>query len=182
LGNVRDDQRSKKDPSSSSPSESDERAQASKSESNFFASAIPSSLTSFLLNILDSPAYANLTTRFLNDEFNPSTPNVDGVKYFSVAGRLPSVSVWHPFWLPKMVLDGVEEREREAMRNKWLESFGSSWQQEPQQHQRPLWAKEDEWGNDGLVTVQSAKWGEFLGIMEGCDRKYISFLSFMRLG
>jgi len=24
-------------------------------------------------------------------------------------------------------------------------------------------------GNDGLVTIQSAKWGEFLGIMEGCD-------------
>lgn len=27
----------------------------------------------------------------------------------------------------------------------------------------------DEWGNDGLVTIESARWGEFLGIMEGCD-------------
>ncbi len=24
-------------------------------------------------------------------------------------------------------------------------------------------------GNDGLVSVESAKWGEFLGVMEGCD-------------
>jgi len=24
-------------------------------------------------------------------------------------------------------------------------------------------------GNDGLVTVSSAKWGKFLGIIEGCD-------------
>lgn len=31
------------------------------------------------------------------------------------------------------------------------------------------WEQDDEWGNDGLVSVQSAKWGEFLGIMEGCD-------------
>lgn len=36
---------------------------------------------------------------------------------------------------------------------------------------RPRWAKESEWGNDGLVTVQSAKWGTFWGIMENCDRK-----------
>lgn len=29
--------------------------------------------------------------------------------------------------------------------------------------------REDEWGNDGLVTVQSARWGKFLGIVDGCD-------------
>lgn len=33
----------------------------------------------------------------------------------------------------------------------------------------PLWEQDDQWGNDGLVTVQSARWGEFLGILEGCD-------------
>jgi triacylglycerol lipase len=26
-----------------------------------------------------------------------------------------------------------------------------------------------EWGNDGLVSVQSARWGEFLGTVEGAD-------------
>jgi len=34
---------------------------------------------------------------------------------------------------------------------------------------KQLWERDDQWGNDGLVTVQSAKWGEFLGTLEGCD-------------
>jgi len=38
-----------------------------------------------------------------------------------------------------------------------------------EERKRPLWAVDNEWGNDGLVTVQSSKWGEFLGTMEGCD-------------
>ena len=89
-----------------------------------------------------------------------------------------SVSVWHPFWLPKMVLDGVEETERGKLKKLWESaSAGHNWGD----HNTPLWANEREWGNDGLVTVQSAKWGEFLGIMEGCDRKFflVSIFSFL---
>jgi triacylglycerol lipase len=26
-----------------------------------------------------------------------------------------------------------------------------------------------EWGNDGLVSMQSARWGRFLGTVEGAD-------------
>ena len=37
----------------------------------------------------------------------------------------------------------------------------------------PLWEQDDQWGNDGLVTVQSARWGELLGILEGCDHSDI---------
>ena len=40
------------------------------------------------------------------------------------------------------------------------------------EHRQEKWRYEhggDRWGNDGLVTVQSAKWGEFLGILEECD-------------
>ena len=92
------------------------------------------------------------------------------MKYFSVGGRISakSVSVWHPFWLPKMVLDGVEEKERERLKKVWeLENDGrKTWDEKA-----PFWADESQWGNDGLVTVQSARWGEFLGTMEGCDRK-----------
>lgn len=62
-----------------------------------------------------------------------------------------------------MVLDGAEEKERSKLRTMWEQ--GSS------EQDTPLWAQDREWGNDGLVTVQSAKWGEFLGIMEGCDRE-----------
>ncbi|KAF8158484.1 Alpha/Beta hydrolase protein [Crassisporium funariophilum] len=129
--------------------------------------SLPSSFTTLLLSIVDSPAYANLTSHYLNTVFNPATPDDPRVKYWSVAGRMSakSVSVWHPFWLPKMVLDGVEETERERLKKLWEQERGASGLGEDV----PLWANEREWGNDGLVTVQSAKWGEFLGIMEGCD-------------
>lgn len=109
--------------------------------------ALPSSFTTLLLSLLDSPAYANLTTAYLTSVFNPSTPDDPSVKYFSVAGRVNGVSVWHPLWLPKMVLDRYEDRQREKGHG----------------------APEQAWGNDGLVTVESAKWGEFLGTLEGCD-------------
>ncbi|KAF5314946.1 hypothetical protein D9619_007396 [Psilocybe cf. subviscida] len=141
------------------------------SDSSFTLSlaSLPSSFTTLILSIVDSPAYANLTSAFLNDVFNPATPDDPRVKYWSVAGRMSadSVNVWHPFWLPKMVLDGVEEKEREKLKKEWAEKFGfgADWPKD----QTPLWADEREWGNDGLVTIQSAKWGEFLGTMEGAD-------------
>ncbi|KAJ7135453.1 Alpha/Beta hydrolase protein [Mycena crocata] len=123
--------------------------------------ALPSSFTTLLLGIVDSPAYANLTSSYLNDVFNPQTPDDPRVKYFSVAGRMHGASIWHPFWLPKMVLDGAEEKERERLR--------AIWENGNRADSDPIWQRESEWGHDGLVTVQSAKWGEFLGIMEGCD-------------
>ncbi|KAG6887327.1 hypothetical protein C0995_016146 [Termitomyces sp. Mi166 len=126
-------------------------------------SGLPSSFTSLLLSIVDSPAYANLTTNYLNEVFNPRTPDDPTVKYFSVAGRVDSVNIWHPFWFTKLVLDGSEEKHQNKLR--------VLWEQEPKPVSTPPWAQEREWGNDGLVTVQSARWGEFLGIMEGCDRK-----------
>ncbi|GBE85094.1 Alpha/Beta hydrolase protein [Sparassis latifolia] len=134
----------------------DHDASASKPPSNstksslLFAS-LPSSFTTLLLSVVDSPAYANLTSAYLDNVFNPATPDDPSVKYFSVAGRVTNLSIWHPLWLPKMVLDGFEEKERERLRDD------------------PRWDRSDEWGNDALVTVQSARWGEFLGIMEGCD-------------
>ncbi|PFH54027.1 hypothetical protein AMATHDRAFT_170612 [Amanita thiersii Skay4041] len=131
-----------------------------------FAS-LPSSFTTLLLSILDSPAYANLTSRFLNDVFNPATPNDPSVKYFSVAGRMSGVNIWHPLWLPKMVLDAFETRQRNRLKAQWEGTTGRNGQMDPSMPS--LWAQEREWGNDGLVTIQSAKWGEFLGIMEECD-------------
>ncbi|THG98575.1 hypothetical protein EW145_g7402 [Phellinidium pouzarii] len=118
--------------------------------SAFSFSNLPSSLTTLLLSVLDSPAYANLSTHYLEHVFNPATPNDPRVRYYSVAARTASMSVWHPLWLPKMVLDGVEARERAA-----------------QQHSATVSA--DDWGNDGLVSIRSARWGEFLGTLEGCD-------------
>lgn len=81
---------------------------------------------------------------------------------------MAGVSVWHPFWLPKMVLDGVEQKKREKLRREWEANVENGGQEELGQ-QKPLWSQDEQWGNDGLVTVQSSRWGEFLGILEGCD-------------
>jgi len=88
-----------------------------------------------LLGTFDSPAYANLTTSYLTKIFNPRTPDDPRVRYFSVAGRTGPLNIWHPLWLPKLILDGADGGE----------------------------------GNDGLVSVDSARWGEFLGALEGAD-------------
>ncbi|GAA6034122.1 hypothetical protein JCM8097_000706 [Rhodosporidiobolus ruineniae] len=105
------------------------------------------SVTSYLLDLLDSPAYANLTPSFLRDAFNPSTPNREDVKYYSIAARTDKIPIWHPLWLPKLVLDGAEAaRVAQGV------------------------AAPPEWrGNDGLVSLDSARWGEFLGTFDHCD-------------
>lgn len=108
--------------------------------------AFTTALTSYLLNIFDSPAYSNLTTSFLRD-FNPSCPDSPNVKYTSVAGRTRKMSVLHPLWFPKLVLDAASE-------NGYAEDAGHS-------------GNEYE-GNDGLVSVSSAKWGEFIGAVDPC--------------
>ncbi|OBZ71448.1 hypothetical protein A0H81_08511 [Grifola frondosa] len=118
-----------------------DRIKASPMKSTLSFASLPSSFTTLLLSLLDSPAYANLTSTYLTTVFNPSTPNDPAVKYFSVAGRVANMSVWHPLWLPKMVLDGFEERERARLR----------------EHGHPAAYAESEWGNDGLVTLQSAR-------------------------
>ncbi|KAF8904049.1 Alpha/Beta hydrolase protein [Gymnopilus junonius] len=155
----------------SAPESSPKPKTKSSSESAFSLSlsSLPSSFITLLLSVVDSPAYANLRSSYLDDVFNPATPDDPSVKYWSVAGRMSakSVSVWHPFWLPKMVLDGVEEKERDKLKKIWEEENAGGahgWGKDI-----PFWANEREWGNDGLVTVQSAKWGEFLGIVEGAD-------------
>ncbi|KAF8133888.1 alpha beta-hydrolase [Boletus edulis] len=122
---------------------------------------LPSSFTTLLLSLLDSPAYANLTTSYLNDVFNPSTPNDPRVKYFSVASRIDEMNIWHPLWFPKMVLDDAERKARERLKAAVRNTSHSA--------SIPPWEQEHEWGNDGLVTVRSARWGEFLGVLDGCD-------------
>lgn len=73
-----------------------------------------------------------------------------------------------------MVLDEAEMKQRLKVKESWeqrQEKDGLGSDEVGDDEGIPLWAQEREWGNDGLVTVQSAKWGEFLGTLEGCDRK-----------
>lgn len=60
-----------------------------------------------------------------------------------------------------MVLDDAERKARERLKAAAPNTSYSS--------TIPPREQENEWGNDGLVTVQSARWGEFLGILNGCD-------------
>ena len=70
-----------------------------------------------------------------------------------------------------MVLDGFEEKHK-ANRSDFYAGPGEP----PQRHggggSRMLFGDipgHEMWGNDGLVTLQSARWGQFLGVMEECD-------------
>lgn len=173
LGKIGDSYPAKPSPSALDPSHHKSTNEATSSLGHALTS-LPSSVTTLLLSIVDSPAYANLTSDYLNNTFNPATPDNPHVKYYSVAGRMDSVNVWHPFWLPKMVLDGWEQNQRTKERKNW-EEYIKGTSLEDKTH-TPRWASDREWGNDGLVTVQSAKWGEFLGIMEGCDREFLGSL------
>jgi len=75
-------------------------------------------------------ALKQLTPAYLNETFNPQTPDDPRVRYFSYAGKIePPKHAWSNFPRPL------------------------SW--------RIL--QELEGDNDGLVSVESAKWGEFLG-------------------
>jgi len=105
---------------------------SSSSSAAFSFSSLPSSFTTFLLTEI----------------FNPRTPDDPRVRYFSVAGRTGGLNIWHPLWLPKLILDGTDDRE----------------------------------GNDGLVSVQSARWGEFLGTIEGADHWTLRGASGIELG
>lgn len=124
---------------------------AEQAQSALNSLGLPQSLSvavsEYLLDLLDSPAYANLTPSFLKEVFNPQTPDKEGVKYYSVASRTDRMPIWHPLWLPKQVLDGAEAaRQAKGM------------------------GAEERWrGNDGLVSVDSAKWGHFMGVIENCD-------------
>ncbi len=113
-----------------------EQVRSQASSHTLSLSSLPSSFTTFLLGLFDSPAYANLTTSYLTETFNPRTPDDPRVRYFSIAGRMSAPNIWHPLWFPKVVLDSAA-------------ASGAD--------------------NDGLVSVDSARWGEFLGTLEGAD-------------
>lgn len=65
------------------------------------------------------------------------------MKYWSIGARISEISFFHPLWLPKLILDSHQEK----LRKQGVPSLG----------------------NDGLVTVDSAMWGDFLGALEECD-------------
>lgn len=88
------------------------------------------------------------------------------------------MNVWHPLWLPKLVTDGAEAKDRARLRSEASSALGlnsldptasAHYSLRNGENSLPPWENDELWGNDGLVTLQSARWGEFLGTMEGSD-------------
>ena len=78
---------------------------------------------------IDSIAFHNLSTNFMINEFNPSTPDHPAVAYFSY-GAQADIPVWSPLGVSCSILKNLEGP------------------------------------NDGLVSVNSAKWGTYLGTVQ----------------
>ncbi|KAI4227058.1 MAG: hypothetical protein L6R36_002677 [Xanthoria steineri] len=77
---------------------------------------------------IETGAFTQLTRRFMQEDFNPKTPNREGVRYLSYGA-----SVDPPIWSAFKRSHRIVEREEGA--------------------------------NDGLVSVESSKWGEYKGTL-----------------
>ncbi|OAD00146.1 hypothetical protein MUCCIDRAFT_146813 [Mucor lusitanicus CBS 277.49] len=82
-----------------------------------------------LIRLVDTEAYANLSTDYCKNYFNPNTPNDPNISYYSY-GANASFPAWSLLNLP----------------SKWI--------------------KEKEGMNDGLVSVESAKWGTYIKTLQ----------------
>jgi hypothetical protein len=102
-----------------------------------------------LLSYLDTPAYACLTTDYLTQHFNPSTPDSPNVKYYSYGASCDNMRLLSPLRLPWEI---IKQREGD---NDGLGKF--------------LFAVCSSCPCDGglianarLVSVYSARWGEYI--------------------
>ncbi|KAF8946537.1 hypothetical protein BGZ47_000267 [Haplosporangium gracile] len=62
----------------------------------------------FLIPFLDTPAYANLTTEYCTQVFNPNTPNDPQVAYYSYGASVPRLPIWAPLGFPWEVINARE--------------------------------------------------------------------------
>jgi hypothetical protein len=61
-----------------------------------------------------------LTRAFLKDDFNPNTPDVEGISYYSIAGDA-NPAVFNPLYLPYKNthrMEGTQRKRREGRREK----------------------------------------------------------------
>jgi triacylglycerol lipase len=113
--------------------------------------SVPASLPSFLLSIVDSPAYGYLTMR------RPSSPASSTRTRRTIRARATLLS--RPARRAHLAPTLAAQARARARRRRNIEPVMSD----------PRAATDAESGNDGLVSVQSARWSEFLATMEGAD-------------
>lgn len=84
---------------------------------------------------MQTGAFMQLTTQYMTEKFNPATPNVKGVRYFSYGADLAPDGWWGIF---KAIGSWHIIRSREG-------------------------------ANDGLVSVESSRWGVYKGTIMGVN-------------
>ncbi|KAF9128638.1 hypothetical protein BG015_004310 [Linnemannia schmuckeri] len=61
-----------------------------------------------LIPFLDTPAYANLTTDYCQNVFNPNTPDDPRVSYYSYGAAVKQIPVWAPLGIPWEIIKARE--------------------------------------------------------------------------
>lgn len=61
-----------------------------------------------LIPYLDTPAYANLTTDYCQNVFNPNTPDDPRVSYYSYGAAVKLIPVWAPLGIPWEIIKAKE--------------------------------------------------------------------------
>ena len=69
---------------------------------------IISPLLNRLIPYLDTPAYANLTTDYCQNVFNPNTPDDPRVSYYSYGAAVKQIPVWAPLGIPWEIIKARE--------------------------------------------------------------------------
>ena len=77
---------------------------------------------------ISAGAFSQLTRKYMREDFNPNTPDVPGVRYFSYGATLDP-RIFSVFWQSHKIVE------------------------------------KEEGANDGLVSVESARWGTYKGTL-----------------
>ncbi|KAF9102493.1 hypothetical protein BGX29_004542 [Mortierella sp. GBA35] len=67
-----------------------------------------SPLLNRLIPYLDTPAYANLTTDYCQNVFNPNTPDDPRVSYYSYGASVRQIPLWAPLGIPWEIIKARE--------------------------------------------------------------------------
>ncbi|EMR11753.1 hypothetical protein PNEG_00185 [Pneumocystis murina B123] len=80
------------------------------------SSSISSTILSSIMfsQTMDTPAYANLTTTYLKESFNPFILDSLEVKYYSFAA-VSSVPIWHPLYFPNHIVSQAEGMDNDGL-------------------------------------------------------------------
>ncbi len=119
-----------------------------------------------------------LTVKFLENEFNPKTPNMPGIRYFSVGGNQGVARTILPFKGARIIMQILEKRA--VGKRLSLIERGLEYAIMPKKARKRLkrgakalrvdfgtdasWVPKEVAGqNDSQVSVASSMWGEYLG-------------------